>query len=274
MSKKRKGLDKLRPELIAFKNMTKDKPVKNLFIISGTTKGLGKAIYEYASQLPHNEFLAINRHLLKSSHPHTTAFQLDLTNPLDSVALHKLFSGSAQWRVYETIYLVNNAATIQPIKPVGQIELSEILKSWRINFLNHAGIINEFIKMTGRLRGTKRRILNISSGAAESPHYGIALYCSAKAALEMLTMSIFKEQEVLKQVKIMAFRPGVMDTAMQQQIRRSSKDDFWSVERFKRLFQEHQLSDPHEIARLVYKILTHDKYWAKPVLDISEVKYE
>ncbi|MDZ4346214.1 MAG: SDR family NAD(P)-dependent oxidoreductase, partial [Candidatus Binatia bacterium] len=164
----------------------------------------------------------------------------------------------------------NNARTIQPIKPLGRIQHEDIFKASYVNYLNYAAIINAFIKSFGKLPGQKR-VVNITSGSAVSPQYGISLYCSAKAALEMLTMSVYKEQEILHEIKIMAIRPGAMNTAMQQSIRQSSAEDFKAVAHSKQLFEDDRLCPPEDVAKRIYKVLFDDKYWSKPILEISEV---
>ena len=56
---------------------------ENLYIIFGTTRGLGRALYEYASATAQNNFLLVNRKPLKS--PNRDICQtltLDLSKPL------------------------------------------------------------------------------------------------------------------------------------------------------------------------------------------------
>ena len=122
------------------------------------------------------------------------------------------------------------------------------------------------------LYSIKYKILVISSGSAQFPNAGLASYSSAKAAIEMFAKCIFIEQKRLKQVDILALRPGVVNTNMQKRIRSVSKKDFPNSDRYKNLFKQNKLLNPKLVAEKIHFLLSTKKFWKKPVLDISDIK--
>ena len=244
---------------------------KNLFIIFGTTQGVGNALYQYIAQFKENKFIIANRRTAKLINSDDIAIKIDLSKIITPAKLSLLFSPLRRQQ-YKNIYLINNASIVQPIKTVGNISSGEVIDNIYVNFLNYAIIINEFIKITKNFKKTKVKILNISSGAAISPTHGFSIYCSSKAALEMLTQTIFLEQLILKQVDILAVRPGIINTNMQKTMRSSKKENFTKIDLYKKLYKENKLSSREFVAEKIYKILINKKYWEKPIVDINEVK--
>ena len=66
------------------------------------------------------------------------------------------------------------------------------------------------------LRQQKGRVINVSSGAAIHVIQGWGAYCAAKAALNHFTRVLAEEEPSITTI---AFRPGGVDTAMQDTIR-------------------------------------------------------
>jgi NAD(P)-dependent dehydrogenase (short-subunit alcohol dehydrogenase family) len=95
-----------------------------------------------------------------------------------------------------------------------------------------------------------RRIVNVSSGAAESAIAGEALYCIAKAGLEMLTRTLAAEH-ASPTFHAVSLRPGVMDTPMQALARVQSKHRLPSVDLFKGFHAKGELVSPEVVARKV-----------------------
>ena len=122
-------------------------PGRQLFLIFGASRGLGRAIYNQASRFTANDFILVSRHPAKISRPNSKTIVLDLAQMVRAEILTQLFD----WPLaaeYEAIFLINNASVVEPIKPVGQIESSRLVDAFWINFLNYSLIMNEFIKQT------------------------------------------------------------------------------------------------------------------------------
>ena len=240
----------------------------NLFIIFGTSRGLGLALCDYILQFSGNVVLAIDRKKVTgASSDRLQRTIIDLAKTLSPAVISGLFHSPLQ-KNYKNLYLINNASILEPIGPIGEVDAAELKQLANINFLNYAVIINEFIRQAKNLKARKR-ILNITSGAAISPQYGLAGYCSTKAALEMLGGCIFLEQQVFNQVQIMSFRPGVINTNMQKKLRESPETNFRNSRVHEKLYRNNALLTPEYVAKIIYDTLTVNKKWTEPILDIS-----
>ena len=243
---------------------------KNLFIIFGASRGLGMALAEIIKKSSANELLIINRRAIRPQSKKVKELAIDLSTPLTSQQLSIIFRTIAPDK-YRCVFIVNNASVVEPIKPLGKCDPKKIVQACNINFINYAIIIDKFIKYNAG-RTTRKKILNITSGTATSPHFGLSMYCSTKAALEMLTKCIFMEQQKLRHVKVLAIRPGIMDTRMQQFMRASRQSDFAQVNVYKTLYKKKMLLPPRHVAQKIYRILNNDNYWRKAVRDVREMK--
>ncbi len=244
----------------------------NLFIIFGTTRGIGKALYEYASNFAENQFILVNRRAINTAKENVRGkLTLDLSKPFTKDRISKLRELFSQQDGYKAIYLILNASVIAPIKRVGLADDDLLLKACHVNFLNYERMVNVFISSTRHLRAQKK-ILAISSGAAESPSIGLSSYCSAKAALEMFVRCLFLEQRTGSEYSIVALRPGVVDTDMQKKIRASKKEDFPKVNAYREIFKQGELLKPELVAHKIHSLLKSDKYWSSPVINISDIK--
>jgi NAD(P)-dependent dehydrogenase (short-subunit alcohol dehydrogenase family) len=111
--------------------------------------------------------------------------------------------------------VVNNAGIIDPIGRIADTEPG----AWaRLIEVNVVGAYHG-AKAALPLLGAGGVVVNVSSGAASSPLEGWSAYCASKAALAMLTRSIAHEYG--PEILAYGFRPGVVDTNMQAEIRAS-----------------------------------------------------
>lgn len=146
--------------------------------------------------------------------------------------------------------LVHNAGMLDPIAPIGHIDLQQWRNNQAINveaplFLTQ-GLLDKL---------AKGRILNISSGAAHRPFYAWTAYCAAKAALYMLYQQ-FNLEFAERGISVASVMPGVVDTAMQSLIRDSEMMPAAAVEYFRELSEKHQLISPATVSRFLFWLLT------------------
>ncbi|MGD8624131.1 MAG: SDR family NAD(P)-dependent oxidoreductase [Anaerolineae bacterium] len=136
--------------------------------------------------------------------------------------------------------LVNNAGILEPIAPLAEMEAGAWEKNWAVNVLGPALMIRQALP---HLRKRQGRILNVSSGAAVHAIPGWSAYCLAKAAINHLGRMLAAEEP---EVTTLAFRPGVVDTAMQATIRRDGAQGMPGEdhERFVRYHQQGELLPP------------------------------
>lgn len=243
---------------------------RNLLIIFGTSRGLGAALHKEAAQCADNDFLLINRKTISGSKKSNEKYvRLDLSKPLRPADLKKLFSFTRSTKQYKNIFLIGNASTIEPIKSVGQITVGEIQTAFNTNVLNYTIIINEFIKKLKKVIGVQKKIVIITSGSAAHPHHNLSLYCATKSAMEMFVRCVYSELQTSNSVKILAIRPGVIDTDMQTRILNSFPVGLPNIDHVRALAKKGLLVTPQERAKQIYSGLFDEKSWTNPVLEIT-----
>ena len=144
--------------------------------------------------------------------------------------------------------LVNNAATIEPAGVLGALDADAIDRSLGLNLATPIVLANLFCRAFDD--ACERRIVNVSSGAASHPIAGEALYCIAKAGVEMLTRMLSAEH-ASPRFRAITLRPGVIDTPMQAYARSQPPSRLPSVEMFRGFHEERQLVAPDVVARKV-----------------------
>lgn len=145
------------------------------------------------------------------------------------------------------VCLINNAATLEPVGVLGTSDADHIMTSITVNLASPVVLASLFCRAFGN-DAIERRIINVSSGAAQSAIAGEALYCIAKAGLEMLTRTLAAEH-ASPRFRAISLRPGVMDTTMQSFARTQPNERLPSVDLFKGFHAGGQLVAPDVVAR-------------------------
>ncbi|MFD0952773.1 (S)-benzoin forming benzil reductase [Virgibacillus natechei] len=155
------------------------------------------------------------------------------------------------------LYLVNNAAVLDPIDQAMHIKREELEYHIQVNTIAPMLLMNLFLKKANE-SNVPFAGASITSGAAESPMNGWSAYCSSKASINMYTQTVALEQENTES-NVIAFNPGIMDTAMQERIRETSKEKFTEVEKFKAYKKNNILKDTDAVGGVLVDILTDDE---------------
>jgi NAD(P)-dependent dehydrogenase (short-subunit alcohol dehydrogenase family) len=218
-------------------------------IITGVSHGVGEAL---AIDLLARDFrvLGIGRNPSSRLEQPSYAFvRCDLAEPV-SIAGRVASSLAAIAAARPSgVYLINNAATIEAVGVLGDLDAARIVASIDVNLAAPIVLANLFCNAF-RDDAIERRIINVSSGAAQSTLPGEALYCVAKAGLEMLTRSLADEIRSPRFAAI-TLRPGIIDTPMQAFARSQPRTVLPSVDLFKGFHAGGQLQPPHVVARKV-----------------------
>ncbi len=227
-------------------------------IVTGHSRGLGEAL---AAALLQREIavLGLSRQGNAAlAAQHGTALcevALDLGQDGGAALATWLDSGAlARWLAEdtETAMLVNNAGTLAPMGLLGMHGASEIARGVTLNVSAPLMLSDAFCRATRDL--SDRRILHVSSGAARTPYPGWSVYCATKAALDHHARAVAAEAH--PGLRIASVAPGVLDTAMQAEIRSSSLERFPQRARFEDLHRNGELSAPsHAAARMVDHLL-------------------
>lgn len=246
-------------------------------ILTGTSRGLGEAI---ASQLlePGTKLISISRkqneQLIEKAQNLNIpfdfySFDLQEIHQIESL-MENIFS-TIDVKTVSSIHLINNAGMVAPMKPIERSESEQLITNVQVNLVAPMLLSSAFMKHT-KDWNLNKRIINISSGAGQKPYYGWGAYCTAKAGINMFTQCIAAE-EIDKEypVKIISFAPGVVDTAMQTEIRQTSKEDFIHVDRFLALKEDDHLLSPNYVAKAVIDLLETDKFQQGDIVRVDEI---
>ncbi|MDB5262023.1 MAG: short-chain dehydrogenase [Adhaeribacter sp.] len=240
----------------------------NYYFITGASKGIGKALTEALLKNEDNYVFGISRNVtIKHERYHHQHLDLsDITALRNN--LHKVFLPLDN---PGKIVLVNNAGVLGEIGYIGSQTTDNFEFVFDVNVIGPALLMNTFL--SAYLEQTcPKIILNISSGAGQRPIDGWSAYCSSKAALDMLSLTCQKEQELLKTgVKVFSLAPGVVDTTMQKQIREGAASQFSQLEQFVALKENNALQEPEAVGERIAGFIKNASNYPNVLLRIDEV---
>ncbi|MFC3800469.1 SDR family NAD(P)-dependent oxidoreductase [Cohnella sp. GCM10012308] len=230
--------------------------MRNLYIITGTSRGIGLALATRLLALGHTVFgFSRNSCDLLEQYREYNHITIDLANfSYIEEAVDRSLSAAAT-NTFDAVYLINNAALVEPLRPIDKCTPEEIELNISVGLIAPAIIISAFIRRTMGYP-MRRKVVNITSGSGKYPVAGMAAYSSAKSGLNMLTECIGLEQKQSNNpVEVIAIDPGMVETSMQQIARSKSEDEFEMTSFFKRASEEKLLNTTDEIASHVLRLL-------------------
>ena len=231
-------------------------------VITGVSRGLGESVAKlFLEQGIH--VIGVSRGesdiLTEIAGQNNVSFRQYSCDLSDLNSIKETFSEIANNIVEQepaAMYLVNNAAVLEPINQAMNIDSEELAYHVQVNTIAPMTITNLLLKSATE-HDIPLYAAAITSGAAERPVNGWSAYCSTKAALNSYTVTVALEQEQLNAGhKLIAFSPGIMDTAMQEKIRSSSESEFADVETFKMYKENKLLKDTDAVGSVLVDILT------------------
>lgn len=232
-------------------------PHMHAAIVTGVSRGLGAAL---AGELLERGFtvLGIGRAsnpALKGERYAFVRFDLADAARVDDAVTPALESLAE--RAPASVCLLNNAATAGPVGTLGRLAASEITSAVVVNLAAVVTLTNLFCRVFADPE-MPRRVINVSSGAAQTALPGESVYCVAKAGMEMLTRALAAEQQAAS-FRAITVRPGVIDTDMQVFARSQSPDVLPSVELFKGFHRDGRLVAPSVVAsKIVARLVVGD----------------
>jgi benzil reductase ((S)-benzoin forming) len=241
--------------------------MKKLYIISGTTKGLGLDLLKQCLENG-DQVLSLSR-TKPFDHPAHSFLKMDFKKKIDvsKTLLKKLNLLSID--KFEQIIVIHNAAAIEPIGDLTTFEPKDIFEQTQINFVMPTVITQTLCKL---LKRKKTSLINcfISSGASVRPLPAWSLYCSSKAALRMMTECLGVDYAHRPEWHFLDFSPGVMDTQMQKTIRKQPQSKFSRVNDFKKLKENNQLLPPSRVASILLDLLNNKSKITKQHFSVDE----
>lgn len=236
---------------------------KNLYIITGTGSGIGKALAEELIKNSINDVIGISRkNTIHSSQFRLIEQDLSLIQQVKSIE----FPSPED---YNRISLINNAGFLGEITALSRIKLDSIEDIINVNYTS-AMILSTLFIQKYQATPCLKSIINISSGASTNPYISWANYCSSKAAIEMLSRCIdLEQQEMTFPIHCFAIAPGVVDTAMQQSIRETDEENFAMRPKFEALYTENKLYNPSDVARKLIEVTENPTQYTERIFRIE-----
>jgi len=218
------------------------KMLKTLFIVTGTTQGLGLEIFNQLLLVSQN-IVTINRSPFE--YKNNILFDISKIENIENDLLVKL---DDKMKFYEHVVLILNASRLEPVKEIGHYETSDIVKIVNANTISSLILANFMVKQK------KQGILvNISSGGIDFDFEGLGLYTATKIA----THKFFKISNIEKNnIEFINFDPGTMKTQMTGMLR-DEKNHFQleSKKYLKQKEEENTFTSTSDSAKKVLKLV-------------------
>jgi NAD(P)-dependent dehydrogenase (short-subunit alcohol dehydrogenase family) len=190
--------------------MAKPRNDKRIIVITGVSRGLGRALAEGFPALGHTvvgcgrDASAIEELRRTLSAPNDFAVvDVRCDEQVQSWARRVLSEGVPD-------FLLNNAAVINRNAPLWKVPATEIDQVVDINIKGVVNVLRHFVPaMINRGSGV---IVNFSSGWGRSTSPEVGPYCATKWAVEGLTRAL--AQELPRGLAAIPLNPGIIDTQM------------------------------------------------------------
>lgn len=234
-------------------------------IITGHTRGLGRALAELYLQRGW-QVLGLARGRADMVSPKLRQVRIDLA---DGAALAAwLSSGLLRDFLADagSILLANNAGTVSPNALLGRQRPSEILSAVALNV--SASLLLANAVLAARPARVPLDILHIGSGAGRKNYPGWSVYGATKAALDHHARCVAAEGH--ENVRITCLAPGVVDTAMQGEIRAADEADFPMRPRFAALKEGGGLQSAEETAAKIAAYVESARFGEEAAADIRD----
>lgn len=246
------------------------------YLITGTSRGLGAALAE-ALLGADAHLICIARHgnpelaaKAQAAGARYTEYAFDLSDLAALPVFAEVIFEKIAPQAGDAIYLVNNAGQIAPLKRTEAAPADAVLDNLAVNLAAPMLLTAAFVRAFQHFAGVKR-VVNISSGAGRNAMPAWSAYCAAKAGLDRYTQAVALEQASQPHpVHLVSFAPGILDTAMQDEIRATAQADFPMVGKFIGFKEKGQLLTPQTVALAVIGLFADTASENGALLHISE----
>ena len=191
---------------------------KKVYVLTGATSGIGKALLEklcsdnivyagYRDDKRREELLSISSNI--------RPFYIDYAKP-ETVSQATEY---IRTQVDKVDTLINVAGCVVA-GPIEKISIDEIRRQFNVNVFGHIEMMQGLVEILNN-----GRIINVSSMASYGIFPFISPYCASKRALDMFFNSFLIENK--RNIKVISIKPGVIVTPLWE---KSIKENFASLE--------------------------------------------
>jgi benzil reductase ((S)-benzoin forming) len=237
----------------------------DLVIISGASSGIGRALADTVP-IPGARIVDISRRG-SESYEHVFA---DLADPEGWRTASEFFRRELTGFGGGRAIFLHSAGTLEPIGFAGEVDPDAYRRNVLLNSAAPQVLGDAFLRAARHTEAACDLVM-ISSGAARSVYEGWSSYGAGKAAVDQWVRTAGAEQERRGgRCRVVAIAPGVVETAMQAQIRATPPGSFPQVERFVDLYEQRELRRAEDAARDIWAVLAGD-FENGAVLDLREI---
>jgi benzil reductase ((S)-benzoin forming) len=224
---------------------------KTLVFISGGSSGIGLAL---ARSVPFPDPRVID--ISRRGTPGLEHLGADLAEPAGWRSVAALFEREIPGFAGERVVFVHSAGSLEPIGFAGAVDLEAYTRQVLLNSAAPQVLGAAFLAAAAHSSAARCDLLMISSGAAEGVYEGWSAYNAGKAALNQWVRTAGAEQARRGgRCRLLAVAPGVVETAMQAQIRATPAERFPDRRRFVELHAKGELRAPEEVAPEIWALL-------------------
>lgn len=221
--------------------------------ISGASSGLGAALAR-AQPFADAHVVDISR---SGGTPGTEHMPADLADPAAWAAVEAHLHARLGDFTGSRAVFIHAAGTLEPVGFAGEVESRAYHQQVLLNAAAGQALGHGYLAaLSAASYEGHADLVMITSGAASKPYPGWSAYGAGKAALDHWVRTVGQEQTHRQgRCRVWAVAPGVVDTAMQTQIREADDRDFPAVDRFRDLHASGSLVSPEEAAQGIWQLL-------------------
>lgn len=241
---------------------------QNLYIITGASRGLGRAMAEQLLR-PGHTVLGLSRRA-PAAPQGLEQWPCDLADPVPVAERLAAWLGAFDASRFASASLVNNAAMLTEPAPLAAVDLESLSKATRVGLEAPLVLTAAFLRATRAWTG-QRRVLHISSGLGRRGMASSGPYCAVKAGLDNLARAQALEEALQANgAKVCSLAPGIIDTDMQVQLRGADAKAFPDRDAFMQMKSGGKLESPAAAASKVLAYLHRVDFGSNPVGDVRD----